>query len=149
MSYKNNIFKEGLLTGIGRKPLTETLEIGGGIIVDGALTGTSATFSSSVTATSGTFNGTLKTTHITGAAIIHQATLTFEAGQTGLTTSGSLIYDEDGSFNFNKKVFVTGDVKASGYKSSDGSAGVTTNYSTGEGDTIVVKNGLITEIITP
>ena len=37
MGYKNNIFKEGLLTGIGKVPTTDILEIGGNIQLDGLI----------------------------------------------------------------------------------------------------------------
>ena len=45
----------------------------------------------------------------------------------------------------NDNVF-NGKVKATGYKSSDGSEGVTTTFTNGDGDTVTVKNGLITDI---
>ena len=46
-----------------------------------------------------------------------------------------------------EKLDVNGTVKALGYKSSDGSAGVTQNVNTGGGNTLVIKNGIITQVI--
>jgi len=45
-----------------------------------------------------------------------------------------------------EKLDVNGIVKATGYKSSDGSAGITTTFTNGDGNTVTVKNGLITDI---
>lgn len=44
-------------------------------------------------------------------------------------------------------VILTGTIKSSGYKSSDGSTGATGSYTAGSGETITVKNGLITSIV--
>jgi len=44
------------------------------------------------------------------------------------------------------KIDSTGKVQASGYKSADDSEGVTTTFINGDGDTVTVKNGLITNI---
>ena len=46
-----------------------------------------------------------------------------------------------------EKLDVGGIVIAEGYKSADGSAGVTQNVNTGGGNTLVIKNGIITAII--
>lgn len=40
-----------------------------------------------------------------------------------------------------------GDFQAAGYKSSDGSAGATGSFTSADGKTITVKNGLITAIV--
>ena len=42
-----------------------------------------------------------------------------------------------------------GSIQSEIYKSSDGSVGITFNYGLPNGDTLVIKNGLITDIITP
>lgn len=42
---------------------------------------------------------------------------------------------------------VAGNIKATGYKSSDGSAGATGSFTSSDGKTITVKNGLITGIV--
>jgi len=44
------------------------------------------------------------------------------------------------------KIDATGKIQASGYKSSDDSEGVTTTFLNGDGNTVTVKNGLITNI---
>jgi len=46
-----------------------------------------------------------------------------------------------------EKLDVDGTVKAQGYKSADGSAGITQTVNTGGGNTLVIKNGIITAII--
>jgi hypothetical protein len=46
-----------------------------------------------------------------------------------------------------EKLAVNGTVKATGYKSSDGSAGVSGSFTTTDGKTITIKNGLVTSIV--
>jgi hypothetical protein len=52
------------------------------------------------------------------------------------SSTGTVLMDVDAA----------GVVQAAGYKSSDGSAGMTTNYVVAVGDTLHIKNGLITSI---
>lgn len=63
-------------------------------------------------------------------------TLMFNSGNVGIGTSSP-----------SEKLDVNGTLKAQGYKSSDGSAGVTQNVNTGGGNTLVIKNGIITQVI--
>ena len=46
-----------------------------------------------------------------------------------------------------EKLDVSGTVKATGYKSSDGSAGVSGSFTTTDGKTITIKDGLVTSIV--
>jgi len=48
--------------------------------------------------------------------------------------------------NPSEKLDVAGNIIADGYKSSDGSDGLTTTFLNADGDTVTVKNGLITDI---
>ena len=43
-------------------------------------------------------------------------------------------------------VSTLGTIKGGGFESSDGSAGITTTFTNGDGNTVTVKNGLITDI---
>jgi len=43
-------------------------------------------------------------------------------------------------------VSTLGTIKGGGFESSDGSAGITTSFTNGDGNTVTVKNGLITDI---
>lgn len=52
-----------------------------------------------------------------------------------------------GVLNPTEKLEVQGTIMAQGYKSSDGSAGVTQNISTGGGNFLIIKNGIITQVI--
>ena len=52
-----------------------------------------------------------------------------------------------GTTSPSEKLDVGGIVKAEGYKSFDGSAGITQNVNTGGGNTLVIKNGIITQVI--
>ena len=46
-----------------------------------------------------------------------------------------------------EKLDVSGTVKATGYKSSDGSAGVSGSFTTTDGKTITIKDGLVVSIV--
>jgi len=46
-----------------------------------------------------------------------------------------------------EKLDVSGTIKATGYKSSDGSAGVSGSFTTTDGKTITIKDGLVTSIV--
>ena len=59
----------------------------------------------------------------------------------GDTNDGQISYDEDNDIIVSGSVF-----KAAGYQSSDGSAGITTTFTNGDGATVTVKNGLIIDI---
>jgi hypothetical protein len=98
------------------------------------------------TVTGNYFNGTLKNT-------LNAAT------QVGLTIKGAASQSEDYlrvidsaeaevfSVEADGDVVTTGTVQAAGYKSSDGSTGATGSFTAQSGETITVKNGLITSIV--
>jgi len=44
---------------------------------------------------------------------------------------------------------IAGTLKTGGYKSSDGSAGITTTFLDQDGNTITIKNGLVTAKTAP
>lgn len=52
-----------------------------------------------------------------------------------------------GTASPSEKLDVSGTVKATSYKSSDGSAGVSGSFTTTDGKTITIKNGLVTSIV--
>jgi len=52
-----------------------------------------------------------------------------------------------GTTSPSEKLDVGGIVIAEGYKSADGSTGITQNVNTGGGNTLVIKNGIITQVI--
>ena len=52
-----------------------------------------------------------------------------------------------GTTSPSEKLEVSGTVKATGYKSSDGSAGVSGSFTTTDGKTITIKDGLVTSIV--
>lgn len=75
--------------------------------------------------------------------------IVFKTGDT--TVIEKMRLDKDGNLligntNGTEKLSVTGNIIASGYKSSDGSAGVSGTWTTTDGKTITAKNGLITQI---
>ena len=75
-------------------------------------------------------NGQLEPLALTAGRIVYSAAGTVNAK---LTDSANLTYD--GSH-----------LQANGYKSSDGSAGVTGSFTDDDGNTVTVKNGLITAL---
>ena len=52
-----------------------------------------------------------------------------------------------GNTNPTEKLDVTGSIKATGYKSADGSIGATGSFTTVDSKTVTVKNGLIVSIV--
>lgn len=66
--------------------------------------------------------------------------------QENATSLNYALYTNAGKVRFGDEVETTSTMKATGYKSSDGSAGVTTTFDIANGDTVTVKNGLITGV---
>jgi len=64
-------------------------------------------------------------------------------------TATPLIYGEfdNGFITINGDLTSTGTIKAAAYKSSDGSAGATTTFTTHDSKTVTVKNGLIVSVV--
>jgi hypothetical protein len=70
----------------------------------------------------------------------------------GVNDTVKMTLSTDGNFGIGtttpgEKLEVTGNIKASGYKSSDGSAGVSGSFTTTDGKTITIKDGLVTAIV--
>jgi len=63
------------------------------------------------------------------------------------TGTGEVVFGDD--VYAEADLYVDGNVKATGYKSSDGSAGITTTFIDADGNTIGVKNGLIVSKTAP
>jgi hypothetical protein len=83
--------------------------------------------------------------------LTRSTTNTFRIGTTYAGTgNGNLIVNGNvgiGTTTPSEKLDVSGTVKATGYKSSDGSAGVSGSFTTTDGKTITIKNGLVTSIV--
>jgi len=72
--------------------------------------------------------------------------------QINQANSNLLLQPSDGNVGIGttspgEKLDVSGTVKATGYKSSDGSAGVSGSFTTTDGKTITIKDGLVTSIV--
>ncbi|NCU31030.1 hypothetical protein EOM57_04460 [Candidatus Saccharibacteria bacterium] len=93
------------------------------------------------------FGGTITNDTITDNIIGSNCTLTMPNQVTGCTikenttaTIPALSNKIYGDFDYE------GIIQTTGYKSSDGSAGITGTFTNADGDTVTIKNGLITDI---
>jgi hypothetical protein len=115
----------------------------------------------SVFASSVSAGGYINASSSLGAAFISQLVNTSSSGHGLLIQAGGtsgaryIIQAKDALGNVRLNFHDTGEfeltntIQAAGYKSSDGSDGVTTSYDIVVGDTLVFKNGIITDVIQP
>ena len=87
------------------------------------------------------FDGTTLTSSGSGGTISGSGTSGKLTKWSGATSIGDSIMTESAS-----AIDVAGTLQATGYKSSDGSAGISTTYTIKANDELVIKNGIITAI---
>jgi hypothetical protein len=90
----------------------------------------------------------------TGVIVTNYGSRIYNQGLSGTTTSYGLYLDAQSGSTNNYSIYSAGGDsyhagvwQAGGYKSSDGSAGVTGSFTTADSKTVTVKNGLITAIV--